>query len=401
MNISEMTLAEAKAERAAIAGTGTRINRAVWAVAIGVMIYGAGNVTMLLLDHGVPWGIAWMLSPMVDAALCVALWAGRTLSRYGEKVGWVIALRNVSAFLTWALNAARPALHFDKHPGGSTDWSAWAPDWIGVGIHSVGPVLLWVIAEAAGHILLKLARIIARLDSHITELDAKEAAERERAEADRRAAEQRAEARAARRAQASPTVTGQNEPAWPARPSTPAHESERAAAQYAYAGAGARSPLNGATGPGAAIASGSLTTPLTDPLTDPGARPAQTAQQTPGDALTTPETAHPHGERTPLTVVPGPRPEAPGRLGATADAGVAQDPTRTAPGQTEGGTDADGDAGMRAFWEAEIAKGNRPSGAELARVGGVSEATGKRRRAQWERELAGQTAGGADDAATA
>jgi len=45
---------------------------------------------------------------------------------------------------------------------------------------------------------------------------------------------------------------------------------------------------------------------------------------------------------------------------------------------------------MRAYWDRQVAKGQPPSGADLARFGGVSPATGRRRRELWERELPGE-----------
>jgi hypothetical protein len=52
------------------------------------------------------------------------------------------------------------------------------------------------------------------------------------------------------------------------------------------------------------------------------------------------------------------------------------------------------EARMRAHWDREVTAGRVPSGAELARAGGVSPATGKRRRAAWEAELPDHMRGG-------
>jgi hypothetical protein len=46
--------------------TRRRITTAVWGIAIGVMIYGAINVTGLLIDHGVWPHVARLLSAMID-----------------------------------------------------------------------------------------------------------------------------------------------------------------------------------------------------------------------------------------------------------------------------------------------------------------------------------------------
>ncbi|SNY72754.1 hypothetical protein [Paractinoplanes atraurantiacus] len=128
------------------------INRATWGVAAGVMIYGTVNVTMLLVEHHVPWQIAPLLSLMVDLGLCVALWAAPVLAEYGRKSGWVNVLRWVTALMSWGLNVAEPAL---------------ARDWVGVGIHSCGPVLLIVVAEAGAALQRTLAEIVAELDAEL------------------------------------------------------------------------------------------------------------------------------------------------------------------------------------------------------------------------------------------
>jgi hypothetical protein len=132
----------------ALARTQKLINQAVWGIAAGVMAYGAINVTALLIDHGVHPLIAPLLSLMVDLAMCVGLWSDRVLHQYGRRDGWVTALRWITAGMTLALNIARPCLDGDP---------------VGVGIHALGPVLLLVVAEAAGSIQRKLTEIIQQL----------------------------------------------------------------------------------------------------------------------------------------------------------------------------------------------------------------------------------------------
>lgn len=132
----------------AVRVTSARVNRAVWGVAVGVMVYGTVNVTSLLLHHGVPQAVAWMLSLMVDLGLCVALWADRVLHQHDRKSGWLTVLRWITAAMTWALNVGE---------------SAQRMDWVGVGIHSCGPVLLVVTAEAAGAVQRHMTAIITDL----------------------------------------------------------------------------------------------------------------------------------------------------------------------------------------------------------------------------------------------
>lgn len=144
------TRAELRAEKAKIQRASSRMNIALWAIAAGVMIYGAGNVTELMLAHRAPWPTAPLLSLMVDLGLCVALWGDRALQLYNRKAGWLVVLRWATAAMTWALNVAGSAL---RH------------DWVGVGIWSCGPVLLVIVAEAAAAIQRQVTAIVADLDA--------------------------------------------------------------------------------------------------------------------------------------------------------------------------------------------------------------------------------------------
>ncbi len=149
----------------------TLINRATWGVASGVMIYGTVNVTLLLIQHHVPVLIAPLLSLMVDLGLVVALVAAPVLADYRRKSGWVNVLRWVTALMSWGLNVAEPAI---------------GKDWIGVGIHSCGPVLLIVVAEAGAALQRTLAGIVADLDAELAVAEQAEPKARQ-AQADLRA----------------------------------------------------------------------------------------------------------------------------------------------------------------------------------------------------------------------
>ena len=130
--------------------TSKRIGRAVWGVALGVMVYGAINVTTLLILHGVYWMIAPFLSIMVDLGMCIGLWGERVLHQYGVRDGWVGALRWTTLVMTLLLNIAGPAL---------------AGDVVGIGIHAFGPVLLLVVAEGAGRLQSRLREIISAVEA--------------------------------------------------------------------------------------------------------------------------------------------------------------------------------------------------------------------------------------------
>lgn len=115
--------------------TGRIIALSTWAIAAVVMVYGVLTVTPWLVAEGIPSWSAWMLPPAVDAALVLALVGDRTLAQYGRTTGWGTTLRAVTGLVTLGLNVAPSALHKDA---------------VGVALHAVGPVLLWVATEAAG-----------------------------------------------------------------------------------------------------------------------------------------------------------------------------------------------------------------------------------------------------------
>lgn len=121
-----------------------RITVALVVVAVVAMVFTAVSVTTFALDHGVsPW-VAWTLDPMVAVALLVVLLADARLVELGTAPsGWATALRWFAGMATWAMNS----------------WQSFWPDGgfgvprdvdpAGVVLHSVAPVLLVVLAEAA------------------------------------------------------------------------------------------------------------------------------------------------------------------------------------------------------------------------------------------------------------
>ncbi|GAA1566224.1 hypothetical protein GCM10009827_104860 [Dactylosporangium maewongense] len=153
---AERKIESLSAEIADLERTRRWINTAVWGIALGVMVYGAINVTGLLIDHDVWIKVAWLLSFMIDLAMCVGLMGDRVLHRYGRRDGWVTALRWLTAAMTLVLNTAKPAL---------------SRDWVGVGIHTVGPVLLILVAEGAGSFQRQLTEIIRQLQAELAELE--------------------------------------------------------------------------------------------------------------------------------------------------------------------------------------------------------------------------------------
>jgi hypothetical protein len=102
----------------------TRITIAAWGIAIGVMIYGAINVTALLINHGIVWFAAPILPLMVDLAMCAGLWDDQIMHHHQRRAGWVTALRWITATMTLALNTTGPRPRPRETPSASASTPA-------------------------------------------------------------------------------------------------------------------------------------------------------------------------------------------------------------------------------------------------------------------------------------
>jgi len=162
--------------------------RITWGVAVLVMVYGAPIVYRFLVANEVPRETAWILSIAVDLGLAAGLVGTPILAELGIKAGWMGALRWVAGFATLALNTAESWLHED------------GIHWSGVFAHSWGPLIMFVVVEAAAYFQRKISDAIRAKKA---ELAALQRADR-KAEDDRQAAirqARQAEAEAVRRAE--------------------------------------------------------------------------------------------------------------------------------------------------------------------------------------------------------
>ncbi len=190
------------------------IGGSVWAVAGLMILFSLGTGTQLLVDHDVPWLIAWMPSLAADVALCAALTGDQVLSEEDEGEVWGKVLRYVCAAVALGLNIGGSL----AHDGG--------PDWGGVGIHAAPILVLIVATEAAQAYQRAFARIARRiraeLDRQRTAHRAADDAERARAEAERLAV-QAAERAAAGRVRAEAEAAARQNRAEPQtrRPAKP------------------------------------------------------------------------------------------------------------------------------------------------------------------------------------
>lgn len=146
-----MTTADVTDDATTVERTSRIIGRVVWAVAVMVMIFGIPLAYKLLTSHGVPPATAWLLSIATDGALIVGLVATPVLAKHGVSAGWVGTLRWVAGLATWAMQTADPW----TRPTGV--------DWIGVFTHSIGPVLLFFVVEAAAYFQRRMGEVIRRL----------------------------------------------------------------------------------------------------------------------------------------------------------------------------------------------------------------------------------------------
>jgi hypothetical protein len=104
-------------------------------VAVLTMGFSLDNIHGFAVANSVQDPIAWFLAPAIDLALCAALLGDAVLSRWQLDAGpWATRLRWYTAGATLALNT----------------WSAWVSlNPARIVLHSVPPVLLFILAEAA------------------------------------------------------------------------------------------------------------------------------------------------------------------------------------------------------------------------------------------------------------
>lgn len=353
----------------------TAINRAMWTVFAMVVLFSLGNIHDFAAGDAPMWStawlIAWLLAPIVDIALYAAITADTILSQLGVELEsrWPMMLRIFAGFATLLLNTWR-------YLGGFVLEEV---DWSGVAQHSTPSIALILLAEAAP---VYRAAFAAAID---------------------RAHQAEAVARAA--------ATEQKRVARPTAPGTPLTRSTAVTAQSSE-----RPTVSApAAGERPAAVSGQHRERPTVSGHGGGERQVVSAQS--GDRSTVsgpPAAERPvpvSGERHTVSAsTGGERSRSENRPALTVLADPAQETSvevlRAALEAGEELTPKQRTALMRQHWDTAIAqatsKAEVPSGAELARVSGASEATGKRRRAEWEQELSAELwQGGVSDGVSA
>lgn len=121
-----------------------RITAALVTIAVVAMVFTAATVTRFAIGHDVSVWIAWTLDPMVAGALLTVLLVDARLVELGTApAGWATALRWFAGLGTWVMNVWN-SIWPDGGFGVPTEVDA-----AGVVLHSIPPVLLIVLAEAA------------------------------------------------------------------------------------------------------------------------------------------------------------------------------------------------------------------------------------------------------------
>jgi hypothetical protein len=149
--------AELRGEIARVESVRGWIDRAVYAVAAGALVFTMLNVSLFAADHGTPWWMAWLLDPLASVALLAVLVGDGVLSRHGvASTGWAVALKWFAALATWSMNI----------------WTSFAAgDVAGVLLHSVAPGLVVLLAQAAPGYRLAFGKVLARLRHEVTDLE--------------------------------------------------------------------------------------------------------------------------------------------------------------------------------------------------------------------------------------
>jgi hypothetical protein len=145
------------AEIARVRRTGEWIDRALFVVAAGALIFTCANVTLFAVIHGTPWFIGWLLDPLTSVALLAVLIGDGALSRHGVRAGaWAAVVKLGTGMATWAMNV----------------WASVAGgDPAAVLLHSIAPGLLIGLAHAAPVYRIGFAAILDRLTAELAAAD--------------------------------------------------------------------------------------------------------------------------------------------------------------------------------------------------------------------------------------
>jgi hypothetical protein len=145
--------ADLLAEMGRVRRTGELIDRALFTVAAGALVFTSTNVTLFAVTHGTPWFIGWLLDPLASMAMLAVLIGDGVLSRHGIAAGrWPVVVKLGAGLCTWAMNV----------------WSSVAArDPAAVLLHSIAPGLLIGLAHAAPVYRIGFRTVLDRLAAQL------------------------------------------------------------------------------------------------------------------------------------------------------------------------------------------------------------------------------------------
>lgn len=153
------------------------LTKALLTLGGGALIFTCVNVTRFAMTHDIPWYVAWMLDPLASLALVTVLYVDGVLAQQGnyKPSGWPFLLRWTAGLSTWVMNcwtSLFPDGHFHLVPQ--------KPDAGGILLHSIAPVLLILLSEAASGYRRHVTKNLALHQTIVDAFDRSQKAEKER-----------------------------------------------------------------------------------------------------------------------------------------------------------------------------------------------------------------------------
>ncbi|MGH3859970.1 hypothetical protein [Actinokineospora sp.] len=130
--------------------TRTAVDTLFWVAMVLALAFTMVNVQQFAAEDNtpgsLPWISAWLLDPMVSLVLIAVLLAEQVTARWQVKTGpWVRRTKVFAFAATYVMNTWQPWSHLDP---------------AGIVLHSVPPVIVLLIAEAAPHVRERITEAV-------------------------------------------------------------------------------------------------------------------------------------------------------------------------------------------------------------------------------------------------
>ncbi|SDJ21905.1 hypothetical protein SAMN05192558_109320 [Actinokineospora alba] len=130
--------------------TRTAVDTLFWVAMVLALAFTMVNVQQFAAEDAapgsLPWISAWLLDPMVSLVLIAVLLAEQVTARWQVKTGpWVRRTKVFAFAATYVMNTWQPWSHLDP---------------AGIVLHSVPPVIVLLIAEAAPHVRERITEAV-------------------------------------------------------------------------------------------------------------------------------------------------------------------------------------------------------------------------------------------------